>query len=106
MPHCLRGGNTTWKTDVATPPTLAQSNQKEKAGKATNLGEFNQSCWGKETCKRDYPNRMKSDLKVIPKGLYDEGAANGDDPHLTNGKRLKVSDRKKRNITPKNKCCV
>ena len=31
---------------------------------------------------------MKSDLKVIPKGLYDEGAANGDDPHLTNGKWL------------------
>jgi hypothetical protein len=49
---------------------------------------------------------MKSNLKVIPKGLYDEGAANGDDPHLTNGKRLKVFDKKERNITPKNKSCV
>ena len=49
---------------------------------------------------------MKPDLKVIPKGLYDEGAANGDDPHLTNGKWLKVSDRRERNIMPKNKNCV
>jgi hypothetical protein len=49
---------------------------------------------------------MKSDLKVIPKGLYDEDAANGDDPHLTNGKRLKVSNSKERNITPKNKNCA
>jgi hypothetical protein len=49
---------------------------------------------------------MKSDLKLIPKGLYDDGAAAGDDPHLTNRKRLKVSDRKERNITPKNKSCV
>ena len=99
---------TTWKADVVTPPTLASmiKQQKEKAGKATNLGEFNQSCWGKETCRRDYPIQMKPDLKVIPMGLYDEGTANGDDPHLTNGKRLKVSDRKKRNITPKNKSCV
>jgi hypothetical protein len=94
---------------MATPPTLAsmtKQQKKEKAGKATNLGEFNQSCWGKETCRRDYPFRMKPDLKVIPKGLYDEDAANGDDPHLTNGKRLKVSDRKERNITPKNKNCA
>jgi hypothetical protein len=109
MPRCRCGGNTTWNTDVATPPTLAsmtKQTKKGKTGKATNLGEFNQSCWGKETCKRDYPNRMKFDLKVTPKVLYDEGAANGDDPHLTNGKRLKVSDRKKRNITPKNKSCV
>ena len=53
-----------------------------------------------------YPIRMKSDLKVIPKGIYDEGATKGDDPHLTNGKRLKVSDRKERNIMPKNKSCV
>ncbi len=49
---------------------------------------------------------MKPDLKVIPKGLYDEGATNGDDLHLTNGKRLKVSDRREKNITPKNKSCV
>jgi hypothetical protein len=108
MPAGIRLGNTTWKTDVATPPTLASmtKQQKEKAGKAINLGEFNQSCWGKETCRRDYPIRMKSDLKVIPKGLYDEGAAKGDDPHLTNGKRLIVSDRRESNITLKNKSCV
>ena len=49
---------------------------------------------------------MKPDLKVIPKGLYDEGAAKVGDPHLINGKRLKVSDRKERNITLKNKNCV
>jgi hypothetical protein len=49
---------------------------------------------------------MKPDLKVIPKGRYDEDAANVNDPHLTNGKRLKVSDRKERNITPKNKNCA
>ncbi len=49
---------------------------------------------------------MKPDLKVIPKGLYDEDAANGDDLHLTNEKRLKVSDRRERSITPKNKSCV
>jgi hypothetical protein len=80
--------------------------QKERAGKATNLSEFNQSFWGKETCRNDSRIRMKPDLKVIPKGLYDEGAANGDNPHLTNGKRLKVSDRRERNIMPKNKNCV
>ena len=109
MPRCRRGGNTTWKTDVATPPILASMTKqpkKEKAGKATNLGEFNHSCWGKETCRRDFPIRMKPDLKVIPKGLYDEGAAKDGDPHLINGKRLKVSDRRERNITPKNKNCV
>ncbi len=49
---------------------------------------------------------MKPDLKLIPKGLCDEGAANGDDPHLTNGKRLKESDRRERNIMPKKKNCV
>jgi hypothetical protein len=49
---------------------------------------------------------MKPDLKVIPKGLYDEGAAKGGDRHLINGIRLKVSDRRERNITPKNKKCV
>ncbi len=49
---------------------------------------------------------MKPDLKVIPKGLYDEGAAKGGDPHLINGIRLKVSDMRERNITPKNKNCV
>jgi len=49
---------------------------------------------------------MKPDLKVIPKGLYDEGTAKDGDPHLINGKRLKVSDKRERNITPKNKNCV
>jgi hypothetical protein len=58
---------------------------------------------GKRNLQKRLPN---ADLKVIPKGLYDEGAANGDDPHLTNGKRLKVSDRREKNITPKNKSCV
>jgi len=39
-----------WQTDVATPPTLASmtKKQKERAGKATNLSEFNQSCWGEK----------------------------------------------------------
>ena len=94
---------------MATPPILVSMTKqpkKEKAVKATNLGEFNHSCWGKETCRRDFPIRMKPDLKVIPKGLYDEGAAKGDGPHLTNGKQLKVFDRRERNITPKNKSCV
>jgi hypothetical protein len=49
---------------------------------------------------------MKPDLKVISKGLYDEGAAKDGDPHLINGKRLKVSDRRERKIMPKNKNCV
>jgi len=105
----IRRGTATWKTDVVTPPILASMTKqpkKEKAGKATNLGECNHSCWGKETCRRDFPIRMKPDLKVIPKGLYDEGAAKVGDPHLINGKRLKVSDRKERNITLKNKNCV
>ncbi len=51
----IRRGTATWKTDVATPPILASMRKqpkKEKAGKATNLGEFNHSCWGKETCRR------------------------------------------------------
>jgi len=61
---------------------------------------------GKETCRKDYQIRLKSDLKVIPKGLCDEGAANGDDPNLTNRKRLKESNRRERNIMPKNKNCV
>ena len=100
----IRRGTATWKTDVATPPILASMTKqpkKEKAGKATNLGEFNHSCWGKETCRRDFPIRMKPDLKVIPKGLYDEGAAKDGNPHLINGKRLKVSNRRERNIMPK-----
>ncbi len=94
---------------MATPPILASMTKqpkKEKAGKATNLGEFNHSCWGKATCRRDFPIRMKPDLKVIPKGLYDEGAVKGGDLHLINGIRLKVSDRRERNIMPKNKNCV
>ena len=92
-------GTVMWKTDVATPPILASMTKqpkKEKAGKATNLGEFNHSCWGKETCRRDFPIRMEPDIKVIPKGLYDEGTAKHGDPHLINGKRLKVSDRRER----------
>jgi len=101
-------GTAMWKTDVATPPIFAymtKQPKKEKAGKATNLGEFNHSCWGKETCRRDVPIRMKLDLKVIPKGLYDEGAAKGGDLHLINGTRLKVFNRRERNIMPKNKNC-
>ncbi len=49
---------------------------------------------------------MEPDIKVIPKGPYDEGAAKVGDLHLINGIRLKVSDRRERNITPKNKNCV
>jgi len=49
---------------------------------------------------------MKPNIKVIPKGLYDEGAAKVGDLHLINGIRLKVSDRRERNIMPKNKNCV
>ena len=49
---------------------------------------------------------MKPDPKVLPKGLCGEGAVNGDDPHLINGKRLKESDRRERNIMLKNKNCM
>jgi hypothetical protein len=88
------------------PPLRPQSNKKrEIAGKATNLSEFNQSCWWKKV-PADYGIRLKPELKLIPKGLCDEGAANGDDPHLTNGKRLIESDKRERNIMPKNMTCV
>ncbi len=105
----IRRGTAMWKTDVATPPILGSMTKqpkKEKAGKATKLGEFIHSCGGKETCRRNFPIRKKPDLKVIPKGLYDEGAAKGGNLHLINGIRLKVSDRRERNITPKNKNSV
>ena len=70
------------------------------------MGENIHSCGEKETCRRDVPIRVKPDLKVIPKGQCDEGAAKVGDLHLINGIRLKVSDRRERNITPRNKNCV
>jgi hypothetical protein len=61
---------------------------------------------GKGSCRRDYQIQLKPDPKVLPKGLCGEGAVNGDDPHLINGKRLKESDRRERNIMLKNKNCM
>jgi hypothetical protein len=86
--------------------TKQPTKKRRKAGKATNLGENIHSCGEKETCRRDFPIRVKPDLKVIPKGQCDEGAAKVGDLHLINGIRLKVSDRRERNITPRNKNCV
>ena len=55
MPAGSRRGSTTWRTDVATPPTLASMTKqpkKEEAGKATNLGEFNSVMLGKRNLQR------------------------------------------------------